>query len=286
MAQPYQQIPLPMQMQMQMQHQQLYQQQPQQPGYAQLPGQNLVNNFTPQSFQPSPHTYQPFQQQSVQSGPNAVPGVSNPQGMAGLGLVGTAFNLQPPPPATKKDIWAAQQANLQAQLNKNNLNAGMIAEGNLDVASRKEKLQQMFQHQQPTQSPTHGSTAGSAGLTPSRATADGTSTTPPSTGEGNGATLSVNVSPASASGAVSSSIAPTAMPLASTTTSAIVTTTPVPNINSPLTIINNPADSMNAPVTSTEAWIGRPDITSPAPNAAASGFQSSVGPIANARLQK
>ncbi|KAF9435245.1 hypothetical protein BGZ76_006660, partial [Entomortierella beljakovae] len=159
------QMQLQMQMQMQMQlQQQLQQQQQQQQQRQQLllqqPSSQPAMNFSPQTFSSPSQLYQTFPTQGTSSFgvTNAASAIPNPQGLNDLDL-GT--NPQPIPPILKKDIWAAQQANLQAQLNKNNLNAVLIAGGGMDTSTGQEKLQQLLQFQQRIQLSNSNSTVGS-----------------------------------------------------------------------------------------------------------------------------
>ncbi|KAF9980028.1 hypothetical protein BGZ65_005647, partial [Modicella reniformis] len=309
--QPQQSMPMLTPMQLQQQQQQLFHQQAaasqQQLGFSQPPGQGMMSNFTPQPFPPSAaHMYhQSFQQQQQQQQPQPVqPGtnimttgmMSNPQGMANLGLLGAGFNNNnnnntQPPPISKKDIWAAQQANLQAQLNKNNLNAGLIGEGNLDVAARKEKLQQMFQHHHQPQSPTLNLNApGSTVTTPTRTTSvNGTPTGGPSTiGDVTTNASPSPVTPSAISTGIASNMAATApMTTPFTHTATVSSTLPGsltnPSPQSPLTVVHSPVASVNNPTTSqTGTWTPRgPDMASS--TAQVPQLPAVTGP--NARLQ-
>ncbi|KAG0016914.1 hypothetical protein BGZ80_008774, partial [Entomortierella chlamydospora] len=284
-----------MQMQQQRQQQQLLNQQYPQPlGFSQPPIQNSVT-FSPQTYQPSTHLYQTFQQQPGQSvgggsvggvnGNNPILTTSNPQGITNLSYVGNGLNPQPPPSLSKKDIWAAQQANLQAQLNKNNLNAGMIAEGgkDRDVASTK-KLQQMFQYQQQqTNFSTPDSSAGSAGSTPSRTIVSEANAPATPTGGGSASTSTPSSaigSSVSASGATSNVTVSVAAPLGSIASS-IPSIPPIPFVstttnNSPMAAVNGPASPATVSTNSSGSWTGMSSVTSSAFNTPTLGLQPPV----------
>ncbi|KAF9206772.1 hypothetical protein BGZ49_001873 [Haplosporangium sp. Z 27] len=252
------QMPTQMQMQLHLQQQLMHRHSQQPAGFGQLPGQNSTN-VTPFTKQPpSAQLYQSLQQQQQQSsqlveGDGAI-ATSNPQGMTGSALVGAGFNTQSSPSPAKKDIWAAQQANLQSQLNKNNLNAGMISGGKLDVTVRKDQLV------------TSASTAESTGSNLSNAV-DETPVIATSSEDSNASNLSSDSS----------------LSTSTNSNTGTTVTSPIP----PMSFnINSPVISTTTPIATSEPRTGVLSVPSSIFDSSVQGLTSLVSAIPNARLQK
>ncbi|KAG0212671.1 hypothetical protein BGX28_005867 [Mortierella sp. GBA30] len=269
--------PMQYQTYIQQQQQQLFHQQPTQP-LALMNGQTLMSSFQSQPLQSPISFYQPFSRSIQQAGAagstGPLPAVSQHTGggSASTGLPGFGFNntQPPPPPPTKKDIWAAQQANLQAQLNKNNLNAGMIGEGSLDVAARKERLQQMFRHHHQHYSQT--------------TTATGTGASAASAIAGLSSYSSPAVNPevtTSRAVPIASSVVSMPTALASPSATAAITNSSFVSTNSTAT----PLRSRVVPIPPNK-WTVNSGVSSPAFIPAEPGLSLPVSALPNARIQK